>query len=341
MLTIRVVGWDVAQLRDELDQAIGFSRVIDVLSKSRKPVIGHNSLLDFVYVFNQFYKPLPDTLAEFKQELVELFPAIYDTKHVARQSPLVEKLNYSTGLSTLFEYMREHVKPAPDSLLARDPRFDGYRAALRADGDSSDDKLLCHEAGFDAFMTGVCFVGLLAHDDKGELPDSGVVSGGLPRLTARLSEMETFKNQINLMISDEKFLDLANPTQTIDRSRVFRVASSTKRKLAQLRMEDIFEATKVQRVVREGEQDAFVVLADAAYSLSASAPADLTITPYEEFVAAQAQKVKDDKDAAELKTYERLHAEFSGQATGRAFPGLTPEARDDAAGSSWTRCTIM
>ncbi|TYZ60766.1 hypothetical protein PybrP1_005046 [[Pythium] brassicae (nom. inval.)] len=315
-----------------------------IAAKIQAPVIGHNALLDFVYVFNQFYKPLPETLAEFKQELVELFPTIYDTKHVALRSPLIEKLNHSTGLSALFEYMREHVKPGPDSLLSRDPRFDGYRAALRAEGDGSEDKLLCHEAGFDAFMTGVCFVGLLAHDEQGELTAGGVVGGGLQRLTARLGEMEAFKNQINLMISDEKFLDLANPAQTIDRSRVFRVASSSaKRKLSQLRMEDIFEATKVQRVVRDGEQDAFVVLADAAYSLSASAPADLTITPYNEFVASQAQKAKDDKETAERKIYERLHAELSGQdgaAAGRVFPGLAPDA-GDAAGSSWTRCTVM
>lgn len=325
-------------MRDELDQAIGFSRVIDVLSKSKKPVIGHNALLDFVYVFNQFYKPLPGTLAEFKQELVELFPVIYDTKHVALRSPLVEKLNYSTGLSTLFEYMREHVKPTPDALLSSDPRFDGYRAALKAEG-NSDEKLLCHEAGFDAFMTGVCFLGLLAHDESGELPEHGAV-GSAARLTERLREMEASKNQINLMISDEKFLDLANPVQTIDRSRVFRVSSS-KRKLSQLRMEDVFESTKVQRVVREGDQDAFVVLSDAEYTLNTEASAGLTITPYDEYVVALQEQAKKAKDAEDHKIYERVHAELTTSQEGGGttpFPVLTPTT--DASASSWTRCTI-
>lgn len=330
------------QMRDELDQSIGFSRVIDVISKSKKPVVGHNALLDFVYVFNQFYKPLPPTLAEFKRELTELFPVIYDTKHVALRSPLIEKLP-STGLSSLFEYMRDNVTPTPDALLSSDARFDGYRAALKAEGDS-DEKLLCHEAGFDAFMTGVCFLGLLAHDANGELPESSSI-GSSVRLTERLQELETYKNQLNLMISDEKFLDLGNPSQTIDRSRVYRVSSS-KRKLHQLRMEDVFESTKVQRVVREGDQGAFVVLADAAYTLSADAPEDLTITPYSEYVSAQEQKAKDEQSAADQKLYERLHAEFApseaaekpaAAATG-AFPALA--ATPEAAASSWTRCTI-
>ncbi|GAB9463933.1 polymerase [Globisporangium polare] len=331
-----LVAAKIQVMRDELDQSIGFSRVIDVLSKSKKPIVGHNALLDFVYVFNQFYKPLPNTLAEFKKELVELFPVIYDTKHVALRSPLIEKLN-STGLSALFEYMRDNVKPTPDNLLSSDPRFDGYRTALKAEGDS-DEKLLCHEAGFDAFMTGVCFLGLLAHDENGEVLEHGSV-GSAARLTARLQEVESYKNQLNLMISDERFLDLTNLAQTIDRSRVYRVSSS-KRKLHQLRMEDLFESAKVQRVVREGDQDAFVVLSDAAYTLSADAPTeDLTITPYEQYVASLKVKAEAKKEDENQKLYESLHATYAQDgAPAATFAGLEPTA--PAGTSMWNRCTI-
>uniref|UniRef100_K3X051 Uncharacterized protein n=1 Tax=Globisporangium ultimum (strain ATCC 200006 / CBS 805.95 / DAOM BR144) TaxID=431595 RepID=K3X051_GLOUD len=333
-----LIAAKVQAMKDELDQAIGFSRVIDVLSKSKKPVIGHNALLDFVYVFNQFYKPLPPTLAEFKEELVKLFPAIYDTKHVAlRSSGLMEKLQ-STGLSSLFEYMREHVKPTPETLLSSDPRFDGYRAALQAEGDADDStKLLCHEAGFDAFMTAVCFLGLLAHDAQGGLVEDASV-GSVARLNERLAELDAFKNQLNLMISDERYLDLTNVAQTIDRSRVVRVSSS-KRKLHQVRMEDLFLQTKVQRVLREGEQDAFVVLADASYELNADASAeDLTITTYAQFIASRKAQADAEKTAANQKLLAQLQTEYPEDKTAATpFAGLVPTAENS---SSWTRCTI-
>jgi poly(A)-specific ribonuclease len=327
-------------MEDELDHAIGFSKVIDAISKSKKPVIGHNALLDFVYVFNQFYKPLPDTLAQFKAELGELFPVIYDTKHVTLRSPLVENMK-STSLSALFEYVREHVKPGPESLLSPDERFDAYRQALKAEADG-EQNLLCHEAGFDAFMTAVCFLGLLAHDAEGKLlTDDALV--GAAQLDARLKDMETFKNQINLMISDERFLDLANPTQTIDRSRVYRV-TSTKRKIHQVRMEDVFQASKIHRVVRESEQEAFVVLEkpveDDEDVSAASSKNGLAISTYDEFVADRAEKARLAKEQVEREIFERLSAE------GATFPALKEaneqkdEAKQEEAGTLWNRCTI-
>lgn len=327
-------------MEDELDRAIGFSKVIDAISKSKKPVIGHNALLDFVYVFNQFYKPLPDTLAQFKTELVELFPVIYDTKHVALRSPLAEKMT-STSLSALFEYVREHVKPGPESLLAPDERFDAYRQALKAEADG-EQNLLCHEAGFDAFMTAVCFLGLLAHDTQGELlADEAVV--GAAQLDARLKEMETFKNQINLMISDERFLDLANLTQTIDRSRVYRVTSTTKRKIHQVRMEDVFQASKIHRVVRENEQEAFVVLdkpVEGDDAPAASSKNGLAVSTYEEYVADRAEKARLAKEQVEREIFERLSA------AGATFPALNETSeeaqakQDQETGTFWNRCTI-
>lgn len=327
-------------MEDELDHAIGFSKVIDAISKSKKPVVGHNALLDFVYVFNQFYKPLPDTLAQFKAELGELFPVIYDTKHVTLRSPLVENMK-STSLSALFEYVREHVKPGPESLLAPDERFDAYRQALKAEADG-EQNLLCHEAGFDAFMTAVCFLGLLAHDAEGKLlSDDAIV--GAAQLDARLKDMEAFKNQINLMISDERFLDLANPTQTIDRSRVYRV-TSTKRKIHQVRMEDVFQASKIHRVVRESEQEAFVVLdkpvEDDEDVSAASSKNGLAISTYDEYVADRAEKARLAKAQVEREIFERLSAE------GATFPALKEagehkdEAKQEDAGTFWNRCTI-
>ena len=38
---------------------VGFSKVFDLLVTLKKPIIAHNAFLDFMFVHQQFYKPLP------------------------------------------------------------------------------------------------------------------------------------------------------------------------------------------------------------------------------------------------------------------------------------------
>lgn len=312
------------EMRDEMEEAVGFTKVIELLSKSKKPVIGHNALLDFVYVFNQFYKPLPETLAEFKDQLLTCFPTIYDTKHLALRSPLGAKLT-STSLGFLFEYMRANVKPAPETLISSDPQFDAYRRALEAEADS-DSKLLCHEAGFDAFMTGACFLGLLAHDNSGEVSLTSIFSDK-SQFEKRLGEMETMKNRLNLMISDEAFLDLANAAQTIDRSKVYRVSTTDrKRRLQQVPLENLVEQpNKINRVVREGDRDAFVFLSEpiALQDDATVSKLGVTVTPFEEYHSTRAQKKQ---SVATTATPPPPTEHTASQTT------------DDA--TWWNRCTI-
>ncbi|UIZ20612.1 hypothetical protein KXD40_000291 [Peronospora effusa] len=327
----------VKEMQHEMDDAIGFSKVIEALSESKLPVVGHNALLDFVYVFHQFYKPLPETLAEFKSQLLELFPTIYDTKHVTLRSPLGEKLT-STSLSSLFEYMRENVKPEPKNLIPSDKRFDTYREALKAEADGNESSL-CHEAGFDAFMTAVCFLGLLAHDAKGELPDQLVPKeGSSARLKLRLEELECFKNQLNLMISDESFLDLGNVSQTIDRARVYRVSSTTKRRIQHVRMENVFESSKVQRIVRESDQDAFVILTEPVEAVDDETKAKfgVNVTTYDEHVAAEAKKSQLEVAEADRKVFDKITAAHASTTTSDEI--TVTDAKEDA--FSWNRCTI-
>lgn len=42
-----------------LDVYLGFSKVFKLLSSSKKMIIGHNILLDLMFMHQQFYKPLP------------------------------------------------------------------------------------------------------------------------------------------------------------------------------------------------------------------------------------------------------------------------------------------
>ena len=64
------------------DDPLGFTRVIDYVSKLKKPLIGHNGILDLMFMYDKFYRPLPDTQLEFKTAINALFPHIYDTSHM-------------------------------------------------------------------------------------------------------------------------------------------------------------------------------------------------------------------------------------------------------------------
>lgn len=44
---------------EELEEALGFSRVVQAITESGKVVVGHNMLLDVAFTLSQFVAPLP------------------------------------------------------------------------------------------------------------------------------------------------------------------------------------------------------------------------------------------------------------------------------------------
>lgn len=64
----------VAQENEELELTVGLSLVMQELSRAKKLIIGHNMLLDLLFVIRQFFRPLPPNFHEFKKLVRELFP---------------------------------------------------------------------------------------------------------------------------------------------------------------------------------------------------------------------------------------------------------------------------
>jgi poly(A)-specific ribonuclease len=71
-------------LSAEMSDLIGFRKVMDAISQSRKPIVGHNLFLDICHIFHSFYRKLPESVDEFKELVHEAFPSIFDTKYLAQ-----------------------------------------------------------------------------------------------------------------------------------------------------------------------------------------------------------------------------------------------------------------
>ena len=78
---------------------MGFSLVIEEIIKSKKPLIGHNCMYDWLYTYNQFIDKLPETYLEFITEWNKHFPFTFDNKVFAYNS----KAFFKTSLGEVFD----------------------------------------------------------------------------------------------------------------------------------------------------------------------------------------------------------------------------------------------
>ncbi|CAO3684047.1 unnamed protein product [Rhizopus stolonifer] len=153
------------RFENDCKNAIGFRRVIDMISESKKMIVGHNMLLDICHVIGQFVQPLPDTLVEFKKLAHSLFPNIVDTKYLCTVEPELFKI---FGTSTALEQLRfETSKEA-----FTNPRIDMHPQFPRYLNEKA------HEAGYDAFMTGAAFLRLVSYLDLSRNPSKVVIKEG-------------------------------------------------------------------------------------------------------------------------------------------------------------------
>uniref|UniRef100_A0A8D8RCG3 Poly(A)-specific ribonuclease PARN n=1 Tax=Cacopsylla melanoneura TaxID=428564 RepID=A0A8D8RCG3_9HEMI len=192
----------------ELEDAIGFSSVISLLTKHSPCLVGHNMLLDLCHLVNRFCFDLPEDYVSFKSALHCIFPQIVDTKHLCAQSPLREIITNS-ALSPLLETVQKE----PFTKIP-------CKAGLPGRGYSiSNEKY--HEAGYDAYITGLVFLSL-SHYLQSHPPGGGG-GGGETSPSLPLSPLpDQYRNKLHLMrLTHYPYVDLKGTEPTPDLSHVF------------------------------------------------------------------------------------------------------------------------
>ncbi|CAH1978421.1 unnamed protein product [Acanthoscelides obtectus] len=131
----------------ELDDHIGFSKVIQMIINSRKLVVGHNICLDLLHTIDKFLMALPEDYYDFKGMAHDLFPKILDTKYLSSCEPFKDIIT-SNVLKHLYDTLSQ--EPFGIPTIETEDGVQGYTIG----------NIKEHEAGFDAYLTGVCFLAM-------------------------------------------------------------------------------------------------------------------------------------------------------------------------------------
>uniref|UniRef100_A0A671TQR7 Poly(A)-specific ribonuclease PARN n=1 Tax=Sparus aurata TaxID=8175 RepID=A0A671TQR7_SPAAU len=189
--------------QEELNDAVGFSRVVHAISKSGKLVVGHNMLLDVMHTIHQFYCPLPEDLQDFKEVTMCVFPRLLDTKLMASTQPFKVRNDHQ-------HLAGRSLNPADTFLPSLTETAEGFPSY-----DTAQEQL--HEAGYDAYITGLCFVSMANYLGSFLTPPKAYIS-------ARSKLIEPFFNKLFLMrIIDIPYLNITGPDLQPKRDHVLYV----------------------------------------------------------------------------------------------------------------------
>ncbi|XP_022120788.2 poly(A)-specific ribonuclease PARN [Pieris rapae] len=188
---------------EDLEDIISFSKVARLISQSGKLVIGHNMLLDLLHTLNHFFQPLPVDYPSFKEFAHCMFPRVLDTKYMSSLPPFKDKLT-----SSVLQHLLVTLSQPPFSM---------------PDIDSIDGRGYCqspdkqHEAGYDAYVTGLCFLSMHAHLARMRGEESG-------RVTADSVQLRPFLNKVFLAKTahqDSPYMNLAGDDPSPSREHIF------------------------------------------------------------------------------------------------------------------------
>lgn len=168
--------------------------------KYRKPMVGHNILMDLSFIYEKFYKSLPKSYNQFKSDLHQLFPIIIDTKRLSISvKPLFEhnRLFEKSALVDLYNSL----KTLHTNVVVLYPPVVKHQSGSEQYGHTA----LPHQAGYDAYMCGTVLI-LTAH----LLASNGLRSDDMRPLLFReyLSALRPYCNLVNVIRASSNVIRL-------------------------------------------------------------------------------------------------------------------------------------
>lgn len=179
-----------------LNDLLGFSRIIALLAESKKPIAGHNLFIDTIILHNQFIGPLPNKYKDFKKNIHNMFPILYDTKYLS--NIMAKKLPYnecwkSNALQDLYEFFAER----------KFMKLHNFSNDIQTSRPFASNQTY-HEAGWDSYCTGFCFIRLgqwVACENRGSFANVG------PR--EKLKVLEQYCNKVNVIRGAVQYMNFA------------------------------------------------------------------------------------------------------------------------------------
>lgn len=129
------------KLLNVIQRKSGAQKVFKLLTRLRPVLVGHGVVADLLFLYRSFQEDLPPSLRLFKQKLLCLFPAVYDTMAISADFSLKELLNTGRSLESIYK------------LVSSEERMESTRVVLEKDGKYWS-KECYHEAGYDSYVTG-------------------------------------------------------------------------------------------------------------------------------------------------------------------------------------------
>lgn len=190
-----------------INKSVGFTKLYKLLKKYnqlKKPLVGHNLYLDVLIMYEHFNGPLPRTYNEFKLQIHEQLPNIYDTKYLSysllKTNFIPKDLQWnSNALNVLYTFFKDgkgrHV-------VFNSPIIENIQGNTEIDYEQTRNDF--HDAGFDAYCTGYCFI-RLAHIFVGVHYETMFINKTITP-TEHLSIINKYKNCLNLIRSNVSYI---------------------------------------------------------------------------------------------------------------------------------------
>ena len=198
----RVAEYDI---EEKVINYVGFREIYRLLSKAKKPIVGHNCLSDLLFLIDSMDHPIGHDPHAFRAFMSTAFPSVWDTKILSVSSPEIENRFNRISLQRLFDDYITSTRHRADTNLA--PKsindtilglpglefplgFDKYTGVLKRCIKGIKNASFAHEAAYDAMCTGFVFLNMCA-----ELPENII--------NAKKNHLALFKNFHLLNLNNE------------------------------------------------------------------------------------------------------------------------------------------